>query len=218
MGVDARMFFKVRYPVSKRQVADWAYMLYGAFGDHVTVWHGDQARFFDWPPHHCMEFIDKYEQDGPTIEPEEGETFIEVHLAGRFYDKGYERGPFYVFKAIAEWLEDVIPGAEVWYGGDSSGCVAFRFDRGARERLFKYFCDVGHLPYLGVFNRGAKMQVCTLCAKPLIHTGGGVERSFYYCYGCREKVITKNGEVVVKWHDHVDFFAKIKELEESGQA
>lgn len=192
MGVDAEMFVRTKEHVTPEQVRSWAYHLGASFGpDRFWIWHEDKR--------HCLMLVDEYEQDGDTIYPEEGETFIRVFPATRYYGKGYERGDISFLIMLAEWLERVIPGAEVWYGGDSSGCCASKFDKPERERMMAYFCEVAHHPYNRGFSyifRNSAPPLCPLCDVNLIENGGGQGKAFLYCEGCGQQAISySDGQV-----------------------
>lgn len=80
-----------------------------------------------------------YFQDGDTLHAKDGEWFLEVSLWTRYYGVGYERGDLMTICSVAEWIEANIPGAVVYYGGDSSGVEAEPFDAAARDKLKKHF-------------------------------------------------------------------------------
>lgn len=194
MGIDAEMFVRTKEPVTQEQVKSWAYHLGSSFGSNrFWIWHEDKR--------HCLQIVDEYKQDGDSIYPEPGETFIRVYPATRYYDKGYERGDLPFLIMLAEWLEKIIPGAEVWYGGDSSGYLASKFDEDARGRMFLYFCEVAHHPYHNGYSRifaKFSVPVCPLCEVPMTSLGGGGDRTFYECTGCGQKCTHSPREV--KWH------------------
>jgi hypothetical protein len=211
MGVDAQMLVKTRTSITEDQVLDLAYRLYGAFYGEA-IFDLDRQKN-DWGgPHHCLSIVKKYGQDGPTLYPKKGEIFIEVHLLNRYYGVGYERGPLTTFCAIATWLEFHIHDAEIFYGGDSSGILAEKFDKEARQLLLAHFYQVGHLSYQSYCGDSSTAPICTFCQKPMLNCGGGPGAEFYRCYGCNEKVITEKGQPDKRWHDRMDFFEKSKEV------
>ena len=194
MGVDAQMLVKTRAPLDAKAVRRLSVDLCEAFGhDKFMVWE-------DWKDYetdavvgrHALEIVGEYGQDGDSIFPEPGETLIEVHFMGRYYGEGYERGDLGLIINVASWLEARIPGARIFYGGDSSGICAEPFDAEARAALWAHFCRVGHRPYRGGFGTfrqsGAVMQ-CGFCDEGMIDTGGSRDRTFYYCSGCGKKAI-----------------------------
>lgn len=138
-------------------------------------------------------------QDGPPIFSEPGETFIEAHLWTRYYGPGYERGNWPIIKLTAEWLETRFPGGEVWYGGDSSGICAEKFDAAAREEIHKLYLTDGHKPYTGFFGtfsgRQKAKQTCDFCGgAAMINSGGGGGTEFWHCAGCGlHRVVDEKG-------------------------
>lgn len=195
MGIDAEMFVRTKAKITKEQVRDLAYHLGSAFGaDRFWIF---KDRGEGIPPRHCLEIVNKYDQDGPTIKPEKGETFIRVHPATRYYGEGYERGDLPFLIMLAEWLERNIPGGEVWYGGDSSGVCAEKFDKRARKRYLDLYCKVGHHPYSGAFDTdhgdGVKAPICKFCWKKMRRYGWGKNYAPFHCSGCGESVVTRDG-------------------------
>lgn len=192
MGIDAEMFVRTKAKVTKEDVREFAYRLGEAFGpENFWIWK-DEGRI-----RHCLEIIKTYHQDGPDIKPARGETFIEVHIASRYYGPGYERGDLPLLVMVAEWLEENIPGSEVWYGGDSSGVEAEKFDKAARRRFLKHFYKHGHSLYRDVFDKIKKDElenpVCKCCWKKMRRYGWGENYAAYNCDGCGESVVTKDG-------------------------
>lgn len=192
MGIDAEMFVRTKAKVTKEEVREWAYRLGEAFGpDNFWIWK-DKDRI-----RHCLELTGVYHQDGPEIKPEHGEVFIQVHPATRYYGRGYERGNLPFLAAIAEWLEANIPGAEVWYGGDSSGVEAKKFNRAARQKLLQHFYKYGHSPYHrfdGLLSKdGLEAPLCKCCWKKMRQFGWGQNYAAFNCDGCGESTVTKDG-------------------------
>lgn len=193
MGVDAQMLVKTRGDFSPQQVRRLSVDLCEAFGADAFFMQRP-GEWDDTPPtgQHALEIVEKYEQDGDDILPATGEQFIEVHLSGRYYGEGYERGDLPKLIAIAEWLEHRIPDAEIFYGGDSDGICAEPFDKAARAELFAHFAKVGHRPYRGgfgsVFAKGYA-PICKFCDYAMVNYGGGQGTEFYGCDGCGQKVV-----------------------------
>lgn len=132
-------------------------------------------------------------QDGPPIIGAEGEQFLKVNFMGWYYGPGYERGNWPIIRATAEFLEMALPGSEVWYGGDSSGVLAERLDAAAREKMTAHYLANGHAPYRGSFGGfGSKAaQTCEFCAGfPMYETGGGGNKTFWWCDGCGLQRVT----------------------------
>lgn len=190
MGVDAEMFVRTKVKITEEQVRTLAYRMGEAFG-HDNLW------IFKNPDHgesrHCMQIVPEYTQDGPTIQPGKGETFIQVYPCSRYYGEGYERGNLPLLIMIAEWLEANIPGGEVWYGGDSSGVEAKKFDKKAREKLFKFFAKGGHRNYTTFFDKKADGPLCNMCFVRMDQYGFGQNYASYYCAGCGENTMTRDG-------------------------
>lgn len=208
MGIDARMLVRTLSPVTDEQLNEWSYRMGDIFGagKFFTMPPGDS----DWMPdgRRGLQKVDAYEQDGDTIEPEEGETLINVSLYGRYYGPEYERGcDISTYLHLAEWLETTIPGASVHYGGDSSGVCAEPFDRAAREQLKRHWFEHGHLPYHQYFTGNTKdgpdmlsgdrpfgeWPECPLCEKPMNRHGFGKDYASFECYGCGHKAVWRGG-------------------------
>lgn len=139
-------------------------------------------------------------QDGPPVISEPGEQFIRVRLWSRYYGEGYERGDWPTIRAAAEFLEQAIEGAEIWYGGDSSGVCIEPFGATRRAELNRHFLTHGHDPYRGsfgsIFAGRQPPQVCDFCGgRPMHNTGGGGDMTFWSCDGCGEQRITHAGGV-----------------------
>lgn len=207
MGVDAEMFVRTRENITPGQVRRWAYELGDAFYPE---------KFYRYTDHdtkervHHLHLIDNYAQDGPDITPEPGETFVRVNLSTRYYGPGYERGDCAFIVMVAEWLERQIPGAEVWYGGDSSGLCAEKFDKAAREALIAHWVEHGCRPYnnYGMTAPGSGHD-CPLCRVPMNQHGFGGGRgpdgqdlfASFSCHGCGFQKVTHDGRKTWKTYD-----------------
>lgn len=196
MGIDAQMLVRTRAQVTPEDIKRWRYALAAAFGyDNFWIFTRDKEDM-----RHCLETVSEYTQDGESIFPDEGETFIEVHIATRYYGEGYERGNLPLLIMVADWLEQTIPYSRIWYGGDSSGVCAKPFDRTERVRLFKHFVAVGHELYNRFFSGDHSSAICPFCEIPAIQTGSGGDWSLWHCLGCGWKR-SKRGDVVKEgWH------------------
>ena len=201
MGVDAQMFVRTMEPVDDGQLKTWNWEIVEAFGRESFMLYGEGQR--------ALGIIDEYYQDteDSPLRPHDGETFIDVSLGGRYYGVGYERGNLPEQLAIAAWLEHRVPGATVWYGGDSSGIEAEPWDKAMRDHIWRYFCKMGHRPYLDDPRDGApplpewktglmgdvKVHAprCPSCEEPCRQYGYGSSWSFY-CPGCGFDVPTKD--------------------------
>ncbi|HJX82306.1 MAG TPA: hypothetical protein VJ248_09760 [Candidatus Udaeobacter sp.] len=197
MGVDACMFLKVKEPISDDQILGLARDAFHRFGDELFVLHGKDHGGWSDSPRHCISRIDRYEQDGDDIEPENGETFLEVHLSGRYYGIDYESGRLPVYLSLAEYFEKVVPGVEVWYGGDSSGICAEKFDKKCRDNLFGHFCKHGHTPYQSHFDEEKSGPECNLCKVKTIRNGWGAKYASFFCPGCSVTAVERDGKPMV---------------------
>lgn len=202
MGIDAEMLVRTQYDFSEAELKDWRFELYAAFQNIIWVSRKYNTR--------ALERIDIYEQDGSDITPDTGEHFLHVNLSSRYYGPGYERGPAISIIAVAGWLERRIPGAAIWYGGDSSGVIAKPFGKAEREQLFDHFVQHGHLPYTGDPRNGQTDElarfagrkqptppICDFCDVPMHRVMWGGRPSLaagYTCIGCDYAVTTKDGK------------------------
>lgn len=106
MGIDAEMFLKVKPPLPEEAVKKISFDMCEAFGNEMFVsWApGNYPNGSPRDGRRPLEVIPEYNQDGPTITPEDGEQFIEVHMCTRYYGIGYERGSLPDILAVADWL------------------------------------------------------------------------------------------------------------------
>jgi hypothetical protein len=189
MGIDAEMFIKTKIKFTDKELKRLAYELASSFGAERFFIDRDKK----WEGQHCLNFIDKYEQDSPiTIYPKAKEFFINVNLGTRYYGVGYERGDLPFIISVTEWLEYKIPNCEVWYGGDSSGIEAIHFNAVERKKLFTHFVNLNHAPYLGHFD-GEHKEWCEFCEEPMLQYGFGGTYSAFRCTGCNFKFEIRNG-------------------------
>jgi hypothetical protein len=147
----------------------------------------------DKPHRHALAAVEVYTQDGDDVEPQDGEQFVELYLRGRYYGVDYERGDYPLYMNLASWLEARLPGCEVWYGGDSSGVVATRFDATERDRVWRHFVLNGHRPYLNhryMSSRHAPM--CDFCHAEMWQQGFGRNYEKWTCQGCQSSIVTSD--------------------------
>ena len=173
MGIDAQMFIKVR---------EKSYRLASLLGYDKFFIRKEVGR-------HCLSLITEYTQDGPSIFPKKGETFIEVHMWSRYWGEGYARGDLPFIMSVAAVLEFFFPGAEVWYGGDSSGVQAERFGPLERGKFWRAFCKDEN-SYSAGWGKGKGEVDCNFCKRPMMcgtWFGGGSEATGWYCPGCGER-------------------------------
>lgn len=205
MGVDAEMFVRTKSKLTDREVKRLGYEIAEAFG---------ASKFFIAPKtaelskeYRALSRVKVWEQDGPDIKPDPGETFLRVSLWTRYYGPGYERGDLPLIVAVAAWLELRVPGGRVWYGGDSSGVCAEPFGPVERTKMFAHFAKVGHRPYAGdaltgenqwsFLGGGVPAPKCEFCEVPMICNGGGGGGAvaFYHCPGCGKRIETRDAGV-----------------------
>ena len=257
MGVDARILVKVKVKGSERiteeQAIELSYRAGVTFGSeefliihpqHAAMYSGPRRAISIIPPYdtghryweegdpnndHHLKGKTLYFQDGPNIEAEPDEQFLEVSVQTRYYGEGYERGDLPFIILLSEWLEYVIPGCEVWYGGDSSGIEAELFDRQARDVLKGHYFDHGHEPYISSPYRDYLHPIrprCEFCGgKVMANSGGGPGSGgkpidFNTCSGCGYAVISDRatGEVLKMLDMHTDFFKGAEELRKELEA
>lgn len=215
MGIDAEMFVRTKIKITETEVLKYAYLLGEAFGPESFIIGHPRANYLFGEPYHCLEIVKKISQDGPDIFPEEGEIFIKVRLRGRYYGIGYERGNLPNIIAVACWLENNIPGAEIWYGGDSSGVTHEIFDKKVRDKLFKHFCKEGHEPYYGEdwcneIKFPLPISKCELCNVPFVRYGIGQSYAAYSCSGCGFHLRTPDsGKTWMYWIGNRESEAKL---------
>lgn len=183
MGIDAEMLVKTRRDdITPDAVRRWAFELAASFGHKsLYVRRPDPGRDAG---RHCLEVVENYLQDGPAIVAEQGETLIRCHLSTRYYAEHYPRGDLPLILAVARWLRDRIPGAEVWYGGDSSSVLAEPLTDERSAELWAHFVRDGWRAYWDPASIGG--PCCDFCLAPMWHSGGGGDpptRS-YSCDGC----------------------------------
>ena len=184
MGIDVQMLVKNKgKALTKKQVLGLSFDICEAFGtDHFWVNQGKDG----FEPQHALEIVDEFGQDGDSIYPKYGEQLIQVNTTDRYYGEGYERGPFPTWYMVAKWLEVRIPNSEVYYGGDSSGVLAEKFDDKRREKMFRHFAKVGGKPYRGgrsILGDGLS-RYCDFCETQMSQYGFGQNYGGFVCYGC----------------------------------
>lgn len=160
MGIDARMLIKTKSNPSQQQVLNWARQICDAYSND-KFWIDYEER------RHCLTVIDEYTQDGDSIFPEKDETLIKVHLYDRYYGPGYERGDIGFYISLAAYLESLIPRCEIYYGGDSSGVLAVKFDSVARDEMFRHFVKNAGSPYSDSWKDSNQTPICFMCNNPM---------------------------------------------------
>jgi hypothetical protein len=144
-----------------------------------------------------------YCQDGAPILASDGEWLLTVSLWTRYYGPDYERGDILTICAIAEWIEANIPGAEVWYGGDSSGVLAKPFHEAERKKMRAHLYGADGRDYYNYRSsfmqkpKGPRPQPCGLCIGPdnfaEFGWGRGGQYLAVHCAGCGKSFKTEDG-------------------------
>jgi len=203
MGIDVEIVAKVKGEPDGAQIARWSWELCESIG----------ARHFwldakETPPRRALDLTEvRYREDGDPPPGKrhredaaahfyagEGEYLLRVSTMGRYYGVDYERGDILVYCAIAEWIEQNIANAEVYYGGDSSGVTLERFDEAKRKSLRAhlysrqgrdyYVHDTEHIP-----------PTCAICipGRPRFSQFGfGVNYCAVHCAGCGKSWTTRD--------------------------
>jgi hypothetical protein len=190
MGIDAEMFVRTKNKRTPQEVRKLAYKLAAAFGhESFWIWRPGESSFNE-EGRHCLEIVEVYEQDGDDIVPEPGEQFIRCYPGTRYFGEGYQRGNIRLLCDIAEWLEGNL-GGEVWYGGDSSGVCAEKFDQEARQKHKRLFFESGKTWLLGFSNAlgDTPRPTCDFCTVPMTQTtfagrGNPKANNVFTCLGC----------------------------------
>ncbi len=188
MGIDAEMFARTCEPITEQQVKRLAFEACARFGKSKFL-ISRPGEFSFWPNgRRALEIVALYEQDGPDIEPAAGETFVRAHLKTRYWGPGYERGDLPFLLAFASWLERKIPACEVWYGGDSSGVCAVRFDHTERSRMLDHLASDQGSDYFerrNPFVPRDERPVCDFCEVEMpSFRYGPYDARGYICQGC----------------------------------
>lgn len=208
MGVDAEMFVRVPRALTAADVWAESIRIAKAFGAHSffvrrpSTWTDSQGIKHVVAGHHAMSIVGSFEQDGPTIFPDAGETFVRVHLYGRFYGIGYERGDLVNILGIARWLRTAFSSCSIWYGGDSSGEVAQELNDNYERQLWDHFFGASGRAYFD-FRKEARLK-CDFCKVDCNEIGGGGDRTFFYCSSCGQHWnVYSNGRVeATDSHEH----------------
>lgn len=238
MGIDAQIFVKIKGRenwLDPKDELHTAYELASCLGhDNFHIFKGVDSNTANEP--HCLEIIKPiteeeakeynydeslvgkalYHQDGPPEIAEDGEQFINVHIASRYYGFGYARGDWPTIRSTIEWLWKRFPKGEVWYGGDSSGVEAGIITKRGLDELNDLYLTSGRKSYTranGPFSLFSNdpPPICKCCNEPLMSTGGGPKSSFWYCDGCGATAIKKAGMTYWGKRDQ-DIFELNKEI------
>lgn len=246
MGVDAEMFVRVKGRknwLRDEQELAASYELASTVGaEHFFVMFGDDGKLRE-DGHHALsiirpikdaqeaeycgaepEYIGKviWTQDGPEIVAADDEQFVRVHLWSRYYGPDYARGNWPVIRLTIEWLQMRFPGAEVWYGGDSSGICAEHMTPERVKQFNDFFLESGRKTYQRAFTSlgiDGKPPTCPCCLIETNNCGGGQDAGYFYCDGCGQKFIKERraGKVHLLGR-HQEFFAAHANIREGKPA
>ncbi len=123
-----------------------------------------------------------------AIYKDEDDGRLRVRINGRYYGEGYERGDLIILCAIAEWLEQNIPNAVVWYGSDCDG--ESEFPAHVRESLKRHlYSEEGREYFSGMGTHIAHPPACAICPGGKYRgknfgSGGDGKFANYRCAGC----------------------------------
>ena len=134
MGVDAVLEFETFQPLDSAALSDLRHRIGDAFGDTLLICRESRAKTGPISQH--------------AIEPC-GENRYEVNLFCRFYDIGYERGPWPELAGVIEWLRRQLIVSRIFYGGDCDD-VLKEVTPDTIEATWAHFARNGTLPYLGI--------------------------------------------------------------------
>ena len=70
---------------------------------------------------------------------DDSSVWLDLNLWKSYYGPGYERGDPELFIRSAEWLEQHLPGSEIYYGHDVNDENVSRFDTAARNELLNNY-------------------------------------------------------------------------------
>ena len=197
MGIDAKMFVRTKSTITEEQLKKLRWQIGSSIGAHqFWIWEAEAGYSSD---RHSLELVDVIHQDGPDIYPEEGETFLRVNIGTRYYGKNYERGDFPTIYMTAGWLEVNIPGAEVWYGGDSSGVLHKKFGPEERKELLEHYLKCGHEPYASYFSESLDTDHYFVppcpnkgCDGRTLRQGFGQKYNSRYCPSCGRTILSRD--------------------------
>ena len=195
MGIDAVIEVGVNREVSDDEIKRWSWLLAECIG----------ARYF---------FIDKEngqgalsrskkEEYGPWCSKEEAvkhAEMLEVHTWSRYYGEGYERGDILTLCGIAEWCEANLPGAVVYYGGDSDEIITSWSEEERKKLRDLLYTSSGRAYFRGGFGLDEYPQatppLCSLCIDSSGFAqnaaGQGGKYIGVYCPGCGDSFTSRD--------------------------
>lgn len=195
MGIAVEMFAVTKKKITNEQIAGLSYQLSCAFGyeNFFMLRKEDESS----PEYRALEVVEAIgilsDEDITEITPKEDETFVRVSFNDAFYNIGYERGNFPLYKNVAEWLEIKIPDAVIYYGGDT--VYPILFDKEARGLLWKHYCEVNKTPYYEMFQKSEQRPICDFCNHKMYQHSfsSNANEAKYICNGCGGKLQTDDG-------------------------
>ena len=219
MGVDARIIVKVKPPhLTPKEVSMLSYECAQAFGFEQFRIYPDMRPVEELPAvtadHQDAEYYPHtvghvtYFQDGDPIVAEDDEQFLQVNVYTRYFAPGYERGDALLLFNLAAWLElqfthfdEGTCRAEIWYGGDSSGCVAELFDLTTRNKMMMYEQAWAKVSNVYHGEKNTRYPKCDFCSTHVTYRMGDNyditneqffswrKALFYRCAGCGRQAI-----------------------------
>ncbi len=226
MGVDAQMLIGVSREPSPDELQQWGYRLGDAVGpSHLFLSHiGDTFHKIYRAMEIAPMLAENPEEDCTLVddlteaEREKSVAFIDVSVCGRYYGPGYERGNLWIYIAVAEWCERNLPGARVYYGGDSGETLEL-FDAAGRESVIRHWAQHGHIPYSGAIGKWdgehPLTPTCPLCNVKAHRFGFGQNYASWSCLGCDQGWTWIGGDVVHPKPRHTQSFDHANQLRET---
>lgn len=198
MGVDAEMFLALPTHLTDREVIRLNYEIYAGFGTGMfTMGFPD---LYDGKKEHALsvyappignDYCGVYQPDGSGV-PADWQV-LRVHLMGRYWGPGYERGPWPDYAALMHFFRVKYPDGKVLYGGDT-GFVR-EMTKEVRDEYWEHFAMHQGRPYrLGssLLRDDLETPFCDFCQEPMVRNGWGANYAAFYCY-CGAHRTTQDG-------------------------
>lgn len=206
MGIDAEMIVGCPDTLTKCEVKRIAFELGCSF-------QANSGPLWITKEHHCVSLLngdlDNFTYLAKQLPDAEYVSLLRVHLSGRYYGIGYERGYLPSYIVIAEWLERRLPGCRVFYGGDYDAPLEL-FDKAKRDELFNHYVKFNRMPYLTAWGQDEAdiaNPICAFCEEKMVRYGYGSSYASFSCHGCGDKKVTRDSGVT--WSDK-DLFDEAK--------
>lgn len=176
MGIDAEMYVRTDSPLNAEQTRRLSYELVAAMG-RKPFWL-DRER----------------DQHALTVD---SDGVLEIHLMGRYYGEGYERGHWPYYGAIMRFLRVRLPGCRIYYGGDTHMLDELDvFTLEDEDAMWTHWAEAQTRPYnIFMGNVGSDdipTPRCDFCREPMTRGGFGSGYGSFYCY-CGERRETRDG-------------------------